>query len=70
MTSEEAESFEAACEMAGCYIQRRRIKRFHYVLKSGCKVEELQERNMENMKALILMYSVLAVFIMNLTHIS
>jgi hypothetical protein len=54
----------------GYYIQRWKIERFHYVLKSGCEIEELQERNMEKMKALILMYSVIAVFIMNLTYIA
>jgi hypothetical protein len=70
MTSEGVESFEAAYEMVGYYIQRWKIERFHYVLKSGCKIEELQERNMEKMKALILMYSVIAVLIMNLTYIA
>jgi hypothetical protein len=70
MTSEGVESCQAAYEMVGYYIQRWKIERFHYVLKSGCGIEELQERNMEKMKALILMYSVIAVFIMNLTYIA
>jgi hypothetical protein len=68
MTNDEVESFQAACETVGYYIQRWKIERFHYVLKSGCKIEKLQERNMERMKVLILMYSVLSVFIMNLTY--
>jgi hypothetical protein len=33
------------------------------VLKSGCAIEKLQERDMEKTKTLILMYSVIAVFI-------
>jgi hypothetical protein len=70
MTTEEVESCEAAYEIVGYYIQRWKIERFHYVLKNGCKIEELQERSMEKMKALILMYSVIAVFIMNLTYIA
>jgi hypothetical protein len=70
MTNERAESCEAACELAGYYIQRWKTGCFHYVLKSGCKIEELQERDMEKMKALILMYSVIAVFIMNLTYMA
>jgi hypothetical protein len=70
MTSEVVESCQAAYELVGYYIQRWKIERFHYVLKSGCEIEELQERNMEKMKALILMYSVTAVFIMNLTYIA
>jgi hypothetical protein len=39
------------------------------VLKSGRKVEELQDRTMEKMKTPILMYSVIAIFIMNLTYL-
>jgi hypothetical protein len=70
MSSEEAGSFDAAYEMAGYYMRRRKIERFHYVLKSGCKIEKPRERNMEKMKVLILMYSVIAVFIMNLTYMA
>jgi len=70
MTNEEAASSEAAYEKVEQYIQRWKIERFHYVLKSGCKVEKLQERSMTRMKALILMYSVIAVYIINLTYIA
>jgi hypothetical protein len=70
MTSEEVESCGAAHEMVGYYIQRWKTERFHHVLKSGCKIEELQERDMERMKALILMCSAIAVFIMNLTYMA
>ncbi|MDR2741519.1 MAG: hypothetical protein LBB98_05110 [Treponema sp.] len=70
MTNGEVESLEAACEMVGYYIQRWKIERFHYVLKSGCKIEKLQEREIGRMKGLILMYSVIAVFIMNLIYIA
>ncbi|MDR1959353.1 MAG: hypothetical protein LBQ54_10005, partial [Planctomycetaceae bacterium] len=47
-----------------------KIERFHHVLKSGCGIEKLQERDMEKTKTLIVMYSVIAVFIMNLTYIA
>jgi hypothetical protein len=39
------------------------------VLKSGCAIEKLQERDREKTKTLIVMYSVITVFIMNLTYI-
>ncbi|MDR1986608.1 MAG: hypothetical protein LBP88_06515 [Treponema sp.] len=68
MANEEGESAGAAYETVGYYIQRWKTGRFHYVLKSGCRIEKLQERDMGKMKALILMYSVIAVFIMNLTY--
>ena len=47
MTNEPVESFEAAYEQVCRYTQRWKIERFHYVLKSGCTVEKLQERTMD-----------------------
>jgi hypothetical protein len=44
--------------------------RFHFVLKSGCRVEKLQERSIEKTASLVLMYSIISVFIMNLTYIA
>ncbi|GMO39734.1 MAG: IS4-like element ISLpn5 family transposase [Treponemataceae bacterium] len=69
MANEEVTGAEGAYEKAEYYIRRRKIGRFHHVLKSGRRVEELRERTMEKMKTLILMYSVTAVFIMNLTYL-
>jgi hypothetical protein len=69
MTNEAVTSVEDAYEKVAYYIRRWKIERFHYVLKSGCKIEELQERSMEKMKTLILRYSVIGVFIMHLTYL-
>jgi hypothetical protein len=70
LTNEEIEDYEAAYQRAAWYIQRWRIEIFHYVLKSGCKVEKLQEHSVENTAALVVMYSVISVFIMNMTYIA
>jgi hypothetical protein len=70
MTNEEVNSCEQAFEKVRYYVQRWKIERFHHVLKSGCAIEKLQERDMEKTKTLILMYSVIAVFILNLTYIA
>ena len=70
MTNESVERFEAAYEKVRWYTQRWKIERFHYVLKSGCAVEKLQERTMEKTTVLVLMYSVIAAAIMNLTYIA
>jgi hypothetical protein len=70
MTNEEVNSCAQAFEKVQYYVQRWKIERFHYVLKSGCAIEKLQERDMEKTKTLILMYSVIAVFILNLTYIA
>jgi hypothetical protein len=63
MTNDEVNTTEQAFEKVKYYVQRWKIERFHYVLKSGCAIEKLQERDMEKTKSLILIYSVIAVFI-------
>jgi hypothetical protein len=68
MTSEPIHTAEEAYEYVGYYMQRWKTERFHYVLKSGCAIEKLQERSMEKMTALILMYSIIAVMILNMTY--
>ncbi|MDR0629578.1 MAG: IS4 family transposase [Treponema sp.] len=68
MTSESVNTSEGAYEYVGYYIQRWKIERFHYVLKSGCAIEKLQERSIDKTTALILMYSIVAVMIMNTTY--
>jgi hypothetical protein len=70
MTNEPVDSGEEAYEKVGYYIQRWKIERFHFVLKSGCRVEKLQERSIEKTASLILMYSIISVFILNLTYIA
>jgi hypothetical protein len=68
MTSESVNTTEEAYEYVGYYMQRWKIERFHYVLKSGCAIEKLQERNIEKTVALILMYSIIAGKILNMTY--
>jgi hypothetical protein len=70
MTNEEIGSVEAAYERVYYYTQRWKIERFHYVLKSGCAVEKLQERSISKTTLLVLMYSIIAVSIMNMTYIA
>jgi hypothetical protein len=68
MTSEPISTVEEAYKYAGYYMQRWKIERFHYVLKSGCAIEKLQERSIDKTAALILMYSIIAVMILNMTY--
>jgi hypothetical protein len=68
--NEEAESFKGACETAGYYIQRWKMERFHYALKSARVIEKLWERSMEKMKVLMLRHSVIAAFMTSLTYIA
>jgi hypothetical protein len=68
MTGEPISSPEEAYEYVGYYVQRWKIGRFHYVLKSGCAIEKLQERSMDKTMTLILMYSIIAVMLLNMTY--
>jgi hypothetical protein len=61
---------EDAVQIAKYYKQRWKIERFHFVLKSGCKIEKLQQRSVDGIELLILMYSIIAVHIMALTYIA
>jgi hypothetical protein len=70
MTNELVEDATAAYEKACWYMQRWKIEQFHHVLKSGCAVEKLQERSMEKTTTLVLMYSIIAAAILNITFIA
>jgi hypothetical protein len=70
MANEPVETVEAAYERVFYYTQRWKIERFHYVLKSGCAAEKLQERSMDKTTLLVLMYSIIAVGIMNITYVA
>jgi hypothetical protein len=52
------------------YVHRWKIERFHYVLKNGCKVEEIQQRSYERIVPMLLIYSAIALFIMELVIVS
>jgi len=54
-------------EVVGYYVQRWKIEQFHHVLKSGCQAEKIQQRTYERIKPVLLIYSVIAVFILALT---
>jgi hypothetical protein len=69
-TNLEINSFDEAFEKVQWYVQRWKIERFHYVLKSGCKVEELQQEDAEQIKKLILMYSIIAIRILAITYLA
>jgi hypothetical protein len=68
-TNRTIETADDKLEVIAFYVQRWKIERFHYVLKSGCKVEEIQQRTYERMKPILLIYSVVAMYIMIITYI-
>jgi hypothetical protein len=68
MTNEPVNTVEEAYKCAQNYMQRWKIERFHYVLKNGCNIEKLQERSIDKTLSLILMYSIIAVILLNITY--
>ncbi|WP_336518627.1 IS4 family transposase, partial [Pollutibacter soli] len=52
------------------YTYRWLIERFHYVLKSGTKIEELQLKDAESLRKAIAVYSMAAFRVMQLVYVS
>jgi len=69
MTNKVVSDFASALQIIKNYIQRWKIERFHFVLKSGgCEVQKIQARTMKVTISMIMLYSIISVFIMNLTY--
>ncbi len=68
LTTEKINGKEEAERLIQDYIARWKIECFHHVLKSGCKIEEKQTRSYSSLSILTLLYSVIALIILNLTY--
>ena len=69
MTNRVISNANEAVQQIQNYMQRWKIERFHYVLKSGgCKIEDIQARSMQVTLSMIMIYSIISVFIMNMTY--
>ena len=69
LTSLEATDFEQACEVIDLYLCRWEIEVFHRVLKTGCRVEELQLRTSPRIKLAILLYMIVAWRVLYVMHL-
>ena len=70
ITNIPVKSFDDAMEKVRWYIHRWKIERFHYVLKSGCKIEELQQETVERIQKLIPIYSIIAARLLCITYLA
>lgn len=59
---------EDALRLLTWYLHRWRIEQFHFVLKSGCRIERLQLKTAESMKAAIATFSIVAWRLLWLTY--
>jgi hypothetical protein len=69
LTSLEATDFEQACAVIDLYLCRWEIEVFHRVLKTGCRVEELQLRTSPRIKLAILLYMIVAWRVLYVMHL-
>jgi len=68
VTNMPVESPEEAMKIVEYYAHRWKIERFHYILKSGCQVEKIQQRTYDRILPVLLIYSVIAAFILAVTY--
>lgn len=69
LTSKPVRTAEEAQRMLKLYLRRWDIEVFHKVLKSGCKVEEIQLKTVEALLRVLMIYMVIAWRVLYLTHL-
>jgi hypothetical protein len=70
LSSIEVNSAEEAIYLVKLYTRRWIIERYHYVLKSGCRVEKLQLESPERIKKAFTIYTIVAWRIMYMTYLA
>ena len=68
LTTLPVSNYQEACDCLEKYAYRWLIERYHYVLKSGCRVEELQLETEERMEKALATYSIVARRLLWLTY--
>jgi hypothetical protein len=68
LTTSEVRSISDALQCVEWYTFRWLIERFHYVLKSGTRIEELQLKDAESLQKAIAVYSLAAFRVMQLVY--
>ena len=59
-----------AVEIVEAYAQRWKIERYHYVLKSGCRIEDLQLESADRIERALAIYTVVAWRLMYMTYVA
>jgi hypothetical protein len=70
LTTMPVAGIDDAIRMITWYKRRWLIERFHFALKDGCKVEELQLEHVDRLKRAIAVYSLVALHILRLRYFS
>ncbi len=67
-TMQEANSLDGAIKCAQLYTMRWLIERFHYTLKSGCQIEELQLEARDRLMRALAIYAIVACRLLYITY--
>ena len=70
MTNLAIRNVDDVIHVVDIYRKRWKIERFHYLLKSGCGIEQLQQRTVEGLTSMLLLYSIIAIQIMALAFLA
>jgi hypothetical protein len=68
VTSVYVGSSASAVEIVKAYAQRWKVERYHYVLKSGCRIEDLQLEHASRIERALALYNVVAWRLLRLTY--
>lgn len=70
LSTREVSTYAQALRRVEAYTQRWKVERFHYVLKSGCKVEALQLESRQRLERALVLYSIVAWRLLCLTYLA
>ena len=70
LTSWEVQSFSDASQVLEWYAHRWLIERYHYVLKSGCHLEDLQLQTISRLLIALSIYSIVSWRLLYLTYLA
>jgi len=68
LTTLPVSTFDEAVQCMTWYTYRWRIERYHYILKSGCRIEKLQLETKDRLMRALAVYSIVAVRLLWLTY--
>lgn len=69
LTTLSLSSFEDACRCVYWYTLRWLVERYHFVLKTGCRVEDLQLETADGLLRAVAVYGLVAVQVLALTYL-
>lgn len=61
---------QAALSAVAAYVERWKVERYHYTLKSGCQVEKLQLEHRDRLERAVALYSIVAWRLLLITYMA